>query len=71
MDPGFLLLRSCWECGEEVNIYVIFGKGGIHAIEHVFFQVSTSLLKICVTRKDFSAFLDMGGNKNWAYKISS
>ena len=50
---------------------MIFGKGGIHAIEHVFFQVSTSLLKICVTRKDFSAFLDMGGNKNWAYKISS
>ena len=58
-------------------MYVIFGKGGIHAIKHVFFQkISASLMKPSlatrnsVTMTNFRAHLDMRRHTSFAPKIS-
>ena len=58
-------------------ICVIFGKGGIQAIKHVFFQkIAASLMnpslatRNSVAMMDFGAYLDMRRRKSWAHKIS-
>ena len=55
-----------------------FGKGGVHALRHVFFgrKLLLVLWSFCwswetiTIMKDFSAFLGVRRYKNWAYKIS-
>ena len=75
--PG-IALRNCSKevVGEGQSMCDFWGKGSM--CNHIFFQkVSSSLMKpLLVTRnscllKDFSAFLDMGRDKNWAHKIGS
>ena len=57
--------------GRSVYIYD-FGKGGVHAIKHIFFCRRLLLItrSRCPTMKDFSVFLDRRRYKIWAYKIS-
>ena len=53
-----------------------FGKGGVHAIKHIFFLQKTFVglvsfwwsQETVFTMEDFSAFLDMRRNRIWLIK---
>ena len=76
-----IALRNCFkETGGRGGQYICdFGKGGVHAIKHVYFlesfcwshEASASHEKQLSTMKDLSAFLEMRRYKNWAHKIIS
>ena len=66
-----IALRNCSQgVGGKVSIYACdFHERGIHTIKQVFFHRRLLLVtrSLVVTRKDFSAFLDMKRYKNCAH----